>query len=371
MTDPDTLVIGATGRIGRRLVPELTRQGRHVAVLIRRAGEPTGYHPSREAEYREYVDGSGGDAERLTVLDGDLTLPGLGLPAGLDTVRDVYNLGALSGFDADREEAYRVNVGGALAAVRWTAGLPRARRLVHVGDLRVPPVDGHLGVAGTDLPGRGLDPYEADKIAADRAVREEACALGVPYNAVNPATVISDDFQGFGIGDRFRGSDLDGLVHALNSGWLRALPGDRDTRIPLVCAGHLARFLAAVPEHAAPGEAFWVLDDATPPLHDLLRLIAGHLGVRAPRWHVPAGLLHRLPRRFAEFPRIPPEVPGLLSSGRHPTGSARRLEAAAGLRMPDFDHALRSWIDRLMPPGRPPLPGPVSCLCGLHQELKT
>ena len=333
MNTPDTLVIGATGLIGRWLVPELTRQGRGVAVLVRRAAE-------REAELRAWVAAHGGDAGRLVVLDGDLTRPGLGLPGGLDTVRDVYNLGARFDFGLGREEARRVNVDGALEAVRWTAGLPEARRLVHISGYRVAAVDGRLDAAELDALYRKAGAYEASKVEADQAVREAAGELGVPYNTVNPSSVIGDSRTG----ETVQTLGLGEMVRDLHRGRLPALPGGRRTWVPVVTVDHLARFLAAVPEHAVPGEAFWVLDDETPPLHDLIRLIAAHLGVRAPRLSVPAGVLRRLPARLT---KADPETLSFLSEDRYPTGSARRLEAAAKLEPPPLAPAVRAWAEHL------------------------
>ena len=49
-----TLVTGATGLIGRWLVPELTRLGRDVVALVRNAD-------SRRAEYTDWIACHGGD----------------------------------------------------------------------------------------------------------------------------------------------------------------------------------------------------------------------------------------------------------------------------------------------------------------------
>lgn len=333
MNDPDTLVVGATGLIGRWLVPELTRQGRGVAVLVRRAA-------AREAELRSWVTAHGGDAGRLSVLDGDLTKPGLGLPGGLGTVRDVYNLGARFDFGLDRAEARRVNVDGALEVVRWTSGLPGARRLVHLSGYRVAAVRDGLGAAELAALYRKAGAYEASKVEADQAVRAAARELGVPYNTVNPSSVIGDSATG----ETTQTLGLGQMVRDLHRGALPALPGDRRTWVPVVTVDHLARLLAAVPEHAAPGEAFWALDEGTPPLHDLIRLVAAHLDVRAPRLSVPAGLLRRLP---AGLTKADPETLSFLSADRYPTDSARRLEAAAGLTPPPVLPALRAWAEHL------------------------
>ncbi|WP_255685949.1 SDR family oxidoreductase [Actinocorallia sp. API 0066] len=331
MTTPDVLVLGATGLIGRWLVPELTRQGRHVAVVVRRAAE-------RADEYRAWTAAHNGDPSRLTVLDGDLTAPGLGLPADapLADVRDVYNLGGRFAFGLAREEARRVNVDGALEVVRWTARLTAPRRLVHISGYRV----GSSPVGDLDLLYRKLGAYEASKVEADGAVRREATALGVPFNIVNPSTVIGDSRTG----ETTQRIGLAALVLDLHQRRLPALPGSRDTWVPVITADHLARFLAAVPEHAKPGEALWALDESTPPLHTLLRQVAAHLDVPAPRLSVPAALLRRLPPRLTG---TDPETLSFLSADRYPTTTATTLSEKASLTPPPLLPALNAWSTHL------------------------
>jgi len=48
MFKPDILVTGATGLIGRWLVPQLSSQGKKIAVLIRNAAK-------RSQEYKEWI----------------------------------------------------------------------------------------------------------------------------------------------------------------------------------------------------------------------------------------------------------------------------------------------------------------------------
>jgi len=86
------LVTGATGLIGRWLIPELTRLDRDVVALVRRAGE-------RRAELLAWVGNHGGVPARVTVIEGDLAAPGLGLDEEgrrlVGSSRDVFHAGAL------------------------------------------------------------------------------------------------------------------------------------------------------------------------------------------------------------------------------------------------------------------------------------
>ncbi|MFC7449275.1 SDR family oxidoreductase [Rhodococcus daqingensis] len=327
MSTPDTLVIGSTGLIGRWLIPELTRQGRHVAAMVRNADV-------RGDELRGWVAAHGGDTELLTVVDGDLTAPGLGLDP-LPTVRDVYNLGGRFAFGLTKGEARAVNVDGALAALRWAQALPSLRRFVHISGYRVAdaPVSEKLY--------RDKGAYEASKVEADHAVRDHAEAHGIPYAIVNPSTVIGDSTTG----ETTQFIGLAAMVRDLHAGKLPVIPGGKDVWVPVVTADYFARFLAAVPEHAEPGAALWVLDEDTPLLGELLRILAESLDVRPPRLHVPIGVIRRLP---AKLTGADPETLGFLSADRYPTESARELAGRAGLAFPPLLPALRAWTDHLV-----------------------
>ncbi|RKN35891.1 alpha/beta fold hydrolase [Streptomyces hoynatensis] len=321
----DALVFGATGFIGRALTAELLARGQRVAATLRSRDTLTPWLTAR-----------GVDTGRLTLHPADITRPLTGLPQA----RDVYNAAARYAFGLDARQARAANVTGALHVLAWAATLPRLRRLVHLSGYRVS--------------GTGLTPdyarqgaYEASKTEADLALRARAGELGVPLTLVNPSTVIGP-------------GQYVGLASLLEDLWHRrlpALPGGPDVFLPIVTIGHLARFLAEVP--AAPaGEHYWVLDEDTPPLPELIALVARHTGVPAPRRSVPLGLLRRLPRRLTG---VDPETLTFLASDRYPTASARAFAERVGLAMPPAGEALRAWADDLVAArfgAAPPPPAP-------------
>ncbi|MEU2241836.1 alpha/beta fold hydrolase [Streptomyces sp. NPDC018338] len=307
----DAIVFGATGFIGRSLVAELLTRGRRVAAAV------------RKDTLTPWLAAQGVDTAKLEIVTADITRPLSGLPEA----RDVYNAAARFAFGLGAEEARATNVAGALHVLEWAAALPGLRRLVHISGYRVSAADGPADYAA-------LGAYEASKSEADLAVRTRARELGVPLTIANPSTVIG---PGQYVG-------LASLVEDLWRGRLPALPGGPDTFLPITTIDYFARFLAEVP--AAPaGEHYWVLDDGTPLLPDLIRTIAEHTGVRAPRRTVPAGLLRRLPPKLIG---ADPETLSFLSNDRYPTASARAFAASAGLEMPPAADALRDWADDLV-----------------------
>jgi nucleoside-diphosphate-sugar epimerase/pimeloyl-ACP methyl ester carboxylesterase len=354
---PDAVVFGATGFIGRWTVLHLLDQGRTVAAVVReparaQAGAATAVGPatSREGELRNWLHEHGLAAERLAVVAGDLTAgPDLAMDAAdnerLAGVRDVFNTAGVYRFGLGREEARAVNVEGALNALRWAATRTRLRRLIHVSGYRVG-LNPHprYPVPEAELVKlyRGQGAYEGSKTEADAAVRVVAAKLGVPLTVVNPSSVIGHSTTGEA--DQYIG--LAELVRDLWTGRLPALPGTARTFVPVVAVDHFAKFMAAIPEHdPQPGGLHWVLDAHTPDLPDLIRLLADHLGVRAPKTHVPVGLIRRLPTALS---RANPETLAFLTEDRYDTASAEQVTEKAGLRQPSVETALRRWADRLV-----------------------
>ncbi|MER5356652.1 SDR family oxidoreductase [Kitasatospora sp. NPDC002551] len=339
---PTTLVLGATGFLGRWLVLELLGRGEPTAAAVRPG---TG----RDRELRRWLRAHGADDRPLTTVAADLTRPGLGLAPGDDArlaeVRDVHNLAARFAFGLDRATAHAANVDGALTALHWAAARPRLRRLVHVSGYRVgrDPAPRHpLPPAETSALYARLGAYEASKHLGDAAVRVTAGRLGVPLTTVNPSSVIGHSVTG----ESGQYLGLAELVRQLWSGRLPLLPGTARTFVPVVAIDHLARFLAAVPDHdTGPAHAHTVLDPDTPPLPRLIALLADHLGVRAPRGRVPVGLVRRLPRALTG---ADPETLTFLSEDRYDTTSADRLAQAAGLHHPPVADLLRRWATRLV-----------------------
>lgn len=307
----DSIVFGAAGFIGGALVARLLDEGRTVIAAVR---------PGSESRVRVRH-------PNLTVVTADITKPDLGLRDPL-VVRDVYNCAARFAFGLDAADARAVNVDGALHVLEWAARLPSLRRLVHVSGYRV------------SVPGRRPDyragAYEASKTEGDRALWQRARELNVPITVANPSTVLGPG-QYIGLAE---------VVRDLWNRRLPAIPGGRRTLVPIVELGYFAHFLARLPEYQeTAGAAYTVLDPDSPALPDLIRLLAAHLGVPAPRFTIPLAVLRRLPAALTGVDR---ERLAFLSEDRYDTAAAEAFAARAGLVMPPVEQVLREWADHLV-----------------------
>jgi nucleoside-diphosphate-sugar epimerase len=187
-----------------------------------------------------------------------------------------------------------------------------------------------------------LGAYEASKMESDAVVQAMALDLGIALTVVNPASVIGDSVTG----ESPQVLGLATTVRDLWDGRLAAIPGDRSTFLPVVTVDYLAGFIALVPTvEETRGQSYWVLDDGTPPLGELLTLVGEHLGVRVPRLRIPVGLVRSLPSWLT---RADPETLSFLSSDRYPAGPAIELARGRGLHLPDVRVALKRWADHIV-----------------------
>ncbi|MEV4013785.1 alpha/beta fold hydrolase [Nonomuraea angiospora] len=326
------LVFGATGLIGRHLILALGQAGVRVSTANR---SPKSYR--RLVRWLE----EHGHGEAPADLRVDFETPSLVRGDAAD-VTEIYNCAGAYRFGMPADEARRANVDSVRAIVAFAAGLPRLRRLVHVSGYRV---GGQDPEPWSDERRRetyeALGAYEASKVEADAVLQATADRLGVPWSVVNPSSVIGDSVTG----ESDQQLGLASSVKEIWQGTMAALPGGATTFVPVVTADHLARFMALLPlDEAAERSAYWVLDDGTPALPDLLARVAEHYQVRAPRTRIPVPLLKRLPQWLT---KADPETLTFLSDDRYPTGPADAFAARHGLATPDVTTSVLRWADHL------------------------
>ncbi|MEU7765230.1 alpha/beta fold hydrolase [Nocardia sp. NPDC049190] len=318
----DSIVFGAAGFLGRAAVARLLEQG-HSVIAALRAGS--------EERLTDWLRERGVDLDRLEVVACDVAAPGLGLPAGFapSGIRDVYNCAARFAFGLAREDAYAVNVTGALRVLDWAAAQPDLRRVVHITGYRIT-------VAESDEQHYENGAYGASKFESDPLLRHHAADLGIALTIANPSSVIG---PGQYVG-------LANMVADLWRGRLAAIPGGRDTFVPIVDSAYFTDFLISLPTLPdTAGRSYTILDTRTPVLPDLIRLLADHLRVRAPWLSIPVGIVAKLPRALTG---ADPEALTFIADDRYDTSAADEVARRAGLTMPPTEATVRAWADHLV-----------------------
>jgi NAD(P)-dependent dehydrogenase (short-subunit alcohol dehydrogenase family) len=180
-------VTGATGFIGRHLLPLLLARGGAVGVLVRPGSR------ARFAGLRERFDPEG---HRLSPVLGDIGEEGLGVSAeDLARLRgaQVFHLAAVYNLLASEEASEAANVQGTRNVVALANAIG-SRCFHHISSIAVA---GHYEGTFTEAmfaEGQSLEhPYYRTKYEAERIVREEAT---VPWRVYRPGIVIGSSETG-------------------------------------------------------------------------------------------------------------------------------------------------------------------------------
>jgi dihydroflavonol-4-reductase len=337
-TNRHALIFGATGFIGRWLVKDLLDQGIPTTAAVRDL--------RRFEKLRGWLTDHGADSHLLNAVVADLGSDGIGLSGGdFAHVSEIHNVAGAYAFGMTPDAARAANVDASRRVVEFAATIPGDVRLVHLSGYRVGGQD-PASVPWSDPKRKReykrLGAYEASKVESDAVVQATALELGVALTVANPSSVIGHSATGES--DQILG--LATTVRDLITGRLPAIPGDSTTFVPVVTVDYLARFMTLLPTlDETRGKSYWILDDATPALPDLLRLIGHHHRVRVPRLRIPVGIVRRLPHALTG---ADPETLSFLSSVRYPTEPANRLAERHGLTPPDVTTALTRWSDYLV-----------------------
>ena len=312
-------VTGGTGVIGTALVGRLLERGDDVVALARSDAAAT----TLQERGATVVRGEGDDEDDLT--------------RGMDGCALVFNVAGINTLCVeDARPMERMNVGGAVAAVRAAARAGVAR-LVHTSSAATigePP-----GVLGTErTPHRGwyLSTYERTKTEGERAALATSREVGQDLVLVNPSSVQGPGRAG-GTG-RILLAYLDGRLRVFVRTYVSLV--DIDDCV----TGHM---LAA--EHGVAGERYLV-NGMTLEITEALALAADVAGVeRKPRLlprRVATTAAAVVERGFKVAGRRPPvcrEMVRTLLHGHRYDGS--RAERELGLRYTDPRETLRKTVE--------------------------
>ena len=290
-------VTGATGFIGRNLVPELLdhREG-DIFVLVRK-----GSLPRMEKLIRRW------DTNRVIPVTGDLTKANLGVAKKWITehkgkIDHFFHLAAIYDMTADDETNETMNVGGTRSAVQLAEALAvgcfhQVSSVAAAGEYRGT-FDETMFDEGQHLP----SPYHRTKFESEKIVREEA---SVPWRVYRPAVVVGDSQTG-------AMDKIDGpyyffpamkLLRDRLPAWLPLVGVDLgDTNVvPVDYVAKAMDHLAHLPDR--DGEAFHLVNPEPQPVAEMINTFCAAAG--APQFATPidrnvtrAGPLGLVPERL-------------------------------------------------------------------------
>jgi thioester reductase-like protein len=343
-----TLVTGFPGFLGSELVRRiLARSEGDVVCLVQ---------PRFAALARcraEELAGSGdAAARRLRLVEGDITLPGLGLDDDAATglrreVTEVHHLAAVYDLAVTRELGMRVNVEGTRNVLDLAAACDRLGRLHHVSTCYVS--GRRPGIFGEDQLDAGQtfnNHYEETKFLAEVEVQERMRA-GLPATVYRPAIVVGDSRTG-------ATQKYDGPYHILKlllrqPRALAAVPvmGDPDS----VCFNMVPRDVVvdAIAHlgglEASLGRVYQLADPSPPTVRAMLAEMARATGRRLVRVRLPRRLVRASVHGLEPVLHIPAVATDYLVHPTHySTVRARADLAGSGISVPRF----ASYVDTLV-----------------------
>lgn len=329
---------GFPGFIAGRLIERLAREGARFQLLV----QPTLVSRAR-SEIARLIGRGAGDASAYRLLEGDITLPDLGLAApDRDAVQQectlLFHLAAVYDLAVNRELARQVNVEGTRRVNEFAKTLRRLKRYHYVSTCYV--AGKRTGyILETELRHHAgfRNFYEETKYLAELEV--EALKNELPITIHRPAVVCGDSRTG-------ETAKYDGIYYLIQ--YLRSWPqllthvniGNRDVRLNIVPVDFVIEAMAALAKDAKSlGATVQLADPAPLTTHELFEAIAVSLAGHGSRLTIPAQLVHNsllvpIAPRFTGLPRA--AVPYFFLSQTYDTREANRLLAPHGVRCPNF-----------------------------------
>ncbi|XBT41853.1 SDR family oxidoreductase [Pseudomonas viridiflava] len=342
----ECFVTGGSGFVGQHLLAHLTATGHTTRVLMR--------NPENIERLRAQVSRLGGDPAYIHAVEGDISREGLGLSEAdkqcVSSAAVVFHLAAQFTWGLTMEQARAVNVQGALRVARLAAS--QRVRLLMVGGYMLQNLT-HLASIGVDneRPENTNWPavysraggYEGSKLESHFAVIRFMQEVGADYSIVHPATVCGHSESGH----IPEGQPLAELIRNLALGRFKAIPGSARHWLPLVSVDYLVMMMTCVAfDPSMANREVLALYEHTPNLQGMLEQLAKTLKIKAPRRHVPIGLLKWLlmiPGLAARF-AISAESLNFIQTQRFDMRNSQQLERKYQLAHPDMARTLEKTV---------------------------
>lgn len=351
-------ITGGTGLIGRWTVARLSQQGHQIRVLARNA-------KSRETEYFDWIQQHGGETQHIELLDGDLSKSDLGLSnndiAQLQGTEVIYHMGAAFSWGLSTLDARKITVDGSQELIKLACKLEHLKQFIHMSgymiaaphiwellgldkikqDARQPLTDSQI-----HLLYKKFGAYEASKIESHFLIQYLAFKNNIPLTGILLSSVIGDSKTGEI--DQPHGIPM--LIKSIWNGQMPVIPGTPKDWIPLVTVDYLVSFIIGVitlPETV--GKNYVVLDNETPPLFELIQLIANHIGDKPPTRFASKKLIQLfLNLGLGKIFESNAETLDFVQPYQFNVQSTQQISKKLGLAKPDIRESILKLVDFLV-----------------------
>ncbi len=287
------LLTGATGFLGTQLLKRILEHNRttRLSLLVRSGGRDSA---------RERVDAllarTLGPAEadrqrgRIDVVQGDISLPGLGLEPGTtaslqSSLDQVIHCAATVRFDLPLEDARRDNTGGTRHMLTFADGVRHLGRFDYVGTAFVAGErDGLVMEDELDVGQTFRNSYEQSKMEAEKLVREFATTH--PTAIYRPSMVVGDSRTGATTSFQGASQILIFYRQFFSRGMVVPIPADLQTRLDIVPVDYVVDALFALMHtQKSIGNVFHLASGPanTCTLDELMEMTAKLTGLKRPQ----------------------------------------------------------------------------------------
>jgi thioester reductase-like protein len=342
------LFTGFPGFLGSELLPRVLArdpaaraacivQPKFAALARRRADEIGGRHPAL--------------ANRIDLVEGDITAAGLGLAGGpaRGEVAEIYHLAAVYDLSVGRDLGVRVNVDGTRNVLDYASDCPNLRRLQYVSTCYVSgKYEGAFSEDDLEVGQEFNNYYEETKYLAEIDVRNRMRA-GLPATVYRPAIVVGDSSTG-------ATQKYDGPYYVIR--WILRQPavavlpvvGDpKSVRLNVVPRDFVVDAIAYLSGiERSLGKTYQLADPEPPSIDEMLHLISRATQHRIIRIPLPINVaklaIDRVPGVYRVMGIPSSAVDYFVHPTRYGTANTQADLVGSGIRAPRF----AEYVDRLV-----------------------
>lgn len=288
------LVMGATGFVGRFLIARLLQDNFQVFAICRDiAHQPTAL--------QDWLQQRDIDTEKLKYIQGDITLPNLGVSEEnwlkLKNVNYLFNTSVLFAWNLSMQQARAVNVEGLINILNCVTKHCQLKRAVHLSGY-MSTLTQHLQKAGVNLAQTDqthwdkvyerLGAYEASKVEGHFTWIKAAERLNIDWTVIHPATVIGEENSG----EIAENQPITDIILQLKQGKMTAIPATPQHYLPLVSINLLVdSIIRAAQDQSTINHEILIANPKQISLQQMIVTMAEALSVKAPTQFIPLFIL--------------------------------------------------------------------------------